>query len=171
MEVEAVRRREEDAAAPRALSRIAKTVPAPHEPAEPLKVVRAKPITGAVPDPEAGPLRPRTEPAKATEAVPRAVTEPERADHQWADGEVTGYLLERTVRRHGLLTRLVQVLIYWPLEDEHAEEGGMVAWIIFLAWLCLGIVASIESLVLGLGLAIAGIYGGALVRYCIVGRA
>jgi hypothetical protein len=171
VEVESVRRREEDAAAPTAICRMAKMVPAPHEPAEPLLVVRAQPITGAATDPEAGPLSPRSAVTEATQTVLRAVAEPERADHRWADEEVTGYTLERTVRGQRLPTRLIKVLIYWPLEDEHARESGMVSWIIFLAWLCLGIVASFESLTLGLCLAIAGIYGGALVRYFIVGRA
>jgi len=65
-------------------------------------------------------------------------------------------------------TRIVKVLIYWPLENEHAQESGAVAWIIFLAWMFLGIAASFEDLVFGLGLSIAGVYGGAAVRYLIV---
>ena len=114
MEVESVRRREEDAAAPTAICRMAKMVPAPHEPAEPLLVVRAQPITGAATDSKAGPLSSRSAVTEATQTVLRAVAEPERADHRWADEEVTGYTLERTVRGQRLPTRLIKVLIYWP---------------------------------------------------------
>jgi hypothetical protein len=67
-----------------------------------------------------------------------------------------------------LATRIVKVLVYWPLEEEHAQETGAMAWIIFLSWMFLGIAASFENLVFGFGLSIAGVYGGAFVRYLIV---
>jgi hypothetical protein len=158
---------EDDTTAQRVVAPTAIMVPAPPEPVESL-VVRAKPIAGAVPDPEAESVPPLPGLDEAAEAVPGAIAEREPPDRQWADQEVAGYALELAVRGQWLPTRLVKVLIYWPLEEEHAEESGKLAWIIFLAWLCLGIVASFENLALGLGLAIAGLYGGALVRYFVV---
>lgn len=76
--------------------------------------------------------------------------------------------MHETWRENRLTTRIVKVLIYWPVEDEHAQESGATAWIIFLAWMFLGIAASFQNLAFGLGLSIAGVYGGALVRYLIV---
>ena len=64
--------------------------------------------------------------------------------------------------------RFAKTLMYWPLEEEHAEESGALAWTLFLAWIALGIVASFENAVFGIGLAVVGVYGSALVRYALV---
>jgi hypothetical protein len=72
--------------------------------------------------------------------------------------------VEPSVGRQRLLSRFVKTLVYWPLEEEHVEEGPGLALILLLTCLGLGIIASFENLFLGVGLAVACLYGSGLAR-------
>ena len=64
-------------------------------------------------------------------------------------------------------SRLVKTLVYWPLEEEHADEDARLPWILVISCLALGIIASSVNLFFGLGLAILCLYGSAAVRYVV----
>jgi hypothetical protein len=71
------------------------------------------------------------------------------------------------VKGQNLASRFAKTLVYWPFEDDHAEEGAALAWVIILTCIALGIVASFQNPYLGIGLAVFCLHGSALMRYLI----
>lgn len=70
---------------------VAKIVRAPHDALQTPPVVRARPITDPLTEPQFGPVPTRTVPDDAVERVPPAAAQPEPADYQPGGPEVTGY--------------------------------------------------------------------------------
>jgi hypothetical protein len=84
----------EGAVAGREVPREAKIVPVTHDPDEPPLVVRAKPVTRPVTEPEPRPLPTRTVPEDSVEQVAVEAAEPEPMDYQLAKLGVAGYAAE-----------------------------------------------------------------------------
>jgi hypothetical protein len=75
--------------------------------------------------------------------------------------------MEDDMSLDSVLSRVAKTLAYFPFEDEHVEESAGPAWLFLGMFLALGILASGESVVFGIGLTCACLYGGALARYII----
>lgn len=69
--------------------------------------------------------------------------------------------------RPSFATRIVHTLVYFPWESEHREETSFLPWLLLACCLALGIVASLQNVVLGIALAVGCLYGSALTRYLI----
>lgn len=75
--------------------------------------------------------------------------------------------LESSVKRQNVASRFAKTIVYWPYEQEHAEESAALAWTLILSCLVLGIIASFENVFLGIALAALCLHGSALARYLI----